>query len=63
MKSLPLKLKLIAIAVVTCMWAAAGWGQAFPVKPIRCIVPSSPGGGADATTRLIANALPSVLGH
>jgi len=45
------------------MWAAAGWGQAFPVKPIRCIVPSSPGGGADTITRLIANALPAVLGQ
>jgi len=63
MKRPPLRLKLIAIAVVTCMWAAAGWGQAFPVKPIRCIVPSSPGGGADTITRLIANALPAVLGQ
>ena len=63
MKSLPLKLKLIAITALACMPAATGWGQAFPSKPIRCIVPSSPGGAADATTRLIANALPSVLGH
>jgi tripartite-type tricarboxylate transporter receptor subunit TctC len=35
----------------------------FPSKPIRCIVPSSPGGAADATTRLIASALPAVLGQ
>jgi tripartite-type tricarboxylate transporter receptor subunit TctC len=63
MKSLPLKLKLIAITALACTPAATGWGQAFPSKPIRCIVPSSPGGAADATTRLIANALPSVLGH
>ena len=63
MKRPLLRLKLIAIAVVTCMWAGAGWGQAFPVKPIRCIVPSSPGGGADTITRLIANALPAVLGQ
>jgi tripartite-type tricarboxylate transporter receptor subunit TctC len=63
MKSLPLKLKLIAITALACTPAATGWGQAFPSKPIRCIVPSSPGGAADATSRLIANALPSVLGH
>jgi tripartite-type tricarboxylate transporter receptor subunit TctC len=68
MKSLPLKLKLIAITALACTPAATGWGQAasnptFPSKPIRCIVPSSPGGAADATTRLIANALPSVLGQ
>jgi tripartite-type tricarboxylate transporter receptor subunit TctC len=60
--------KFIAIAALTCMPVSTGWGQApsnstFPSKPIRCIVPSSPGGGADATTRLIANALPAVLGQ
>lgn len=63
MKGLPLKLKLLAITVLTCMTAATCWGQAFPSKPIRCIVPSSPGGAADATTRLIASALPAVLGQ
>ena len=60
--------RFIAIAVLTCISVSAGWGQApsnpaFPSKPIRCIVPSSPGGGADTTTRLVANALPAVLGQ
>jgi len=61
MKSLPLK--LIAITALAWTPAATGWAQSFPSKPIRCIVPSSPGGAADATTRLIANALPTVLGQ
>jgi tripartite-type tricarboxylate transporter receptor subunit TctC len=60
--------KFIAIAALTCIPVSAGWGQApsssaFPSKPIRCIVPSSPGGGADTTTRLVASALPAVLGQ
>jgi tripartite-type tricarboxylate transporter receptor subunit TctC len=55
--------KLIAIVALTCLPVAAGWGQVFPSKPIRCIVPSSPGGAADATTRVIASALPAVLGQ
>src|SRR5256714_3829744 len=63
MKRPLLRLKLTAIAVVTCMWAAAGWGQAFPFRPPRRIVPSSPGGGANTIPRLIANALPAVLGQ
>src|SRR2546430_3035202 len=68
MKSLPLELKLIAITARACTRAATGWGQAasnptFPSKPIRCIVPSSPGGAADSITRLVANALPTVLGQ
>lgn len=63
MKTLPLNLKLIAIAAFACLSASTGWSQPFPSKPIRLIVPSSPGGAADATTRLVANALPAVLGR
>lgn len=43
--------------------STTGAAQPFPSKPIRCIVPSSPGGGADTTTRLVAAALPAVLGE
>src|SRR3954452_13642300 len=43
--------------------SATGVAQPFPSKPMRCIVPSSPGGAADATTRLIAAALPALLGE
>ena len=43
--------------------STTGAAQPFPSKPIRCIVPSSPGGGADTTTRLVAAALPALLGE
>ncbi len=35
--------------------------QTFPVKPIRLIVPSAPGGGADVTARFIAPGLSEIL--
>ena len=35
--------------------------QSYPVKPIRLIVPSAPGGGADVTARIIAPELSVLL--
>src|SRR5262249_21953727 len=43
--------------------AEPGRTQAYPAKVVRWIVPSSAGGGADTVTRLVANALPPVLGQ
>jgi len=51
------------LAVFLLLISTTGAAQPFPSKPIRCIVPSSPGGAADATTRLIAAALPALLGE
>ncbi len=36
--------------------------QAYPAKPIRLILPSSPGGGTDITARIVARALADGLG-
>ena len=47
-------------ALTVCTGAFA---QAFPSKPVRWIVPSSPGGSADATTRLVADGVSKVMGQ
>src|ERR1017187_5149771 len=55
--------KSITWIVLSCTIAAAGWAQTYPAKLIRWVVPSSPGGGADTVTRLVANELPQILGQ
>ena len=43
--------------IVTPSTAHAQSGAAFPTKPIRIIIPFTPGGGADASGRLVAKVL------
>jgi tripartite-type tricarboxylate transporter receptor subunit TctC len=54
--------KLAAILVVACVPAAVQ-AQAYPAKPIRLVVPYSPGGGADNAARILAARLSTTLGQ
>src|SRR5260221_7968461 len=55
--------KSIALIGLIGSFAATGWAQPYPAKTIRWVVPSSAGGGADTVTRLVASALPQVMGQ
>jgi tripartite-type tricarboxylate transporter receptor subunit TctC len=53
----------IAIVAACCGWLPAHAQETWPAKPIRLIVPFTPGGVTDTSGRLIADALGKRLGQ
>src|SRR5262249_54296178 len=41
----------------------SAWAQAYPSRPVRCIVVYAPGGGTDIFVRLVGQSLPARLGQ
>jgi tripartite-type tricarboxylate transporter receptor subunit TctC len=54
---------LAVLGLQLTMLAGAHAQDAYPVRPIRLIVPSSPGGGTDASARIILSRLSALLGQ
>src|SRR5512138_2206084 len=57
-----MKLKAI-LAVILASAAVTAYGQAFPSKPLRVVVPFPPGGAADITSRLLGEQMQHGLGQ
>jgi len=56
------RLAALAIAMAACL-AAPVAAQGYPAKPVRIIVPTSPGGVNDVVTRVLAPKLGEALGR
>ena len=54
---------VLITSLVACQFAVAVCAQNFPYKPLRMIVPSSPGGGSDIMGRFLAQKLAEQLGQ
>lgn len=54
---------LVVVSAALCAVIPNAWSQAYPVKPIRLIVPYPPGGGVDAAGRIIGQALTEQMGQ
>lgn len=54
-----------ALCLLFCNLAGLGaaWAKGYPTKPIRWVVPSTPGDGSDVTGRLLADRLSRDLGQ
>jgi tripartite-type tricarboxylate transporter receptor subunit TctC len=49
--------------VIALVFPLAAFGQAFPSKPLRIVVPFTPAGAVDIATRATANEMTKILGH
>src|SRR5215831_17425355 len=56
-------LHLAAGAAALPALSQIAWAQAYPTRPVRCIVGYAPGGGTDIFVRLVGQSLPARLGQ
>src|SRR5688572_31986938 len=55
--------KMGSVPIFLLLWAFAAWGQDYPSRAVRVIVPFPPGGAPDLVGRTLANRLQERLGQ
>jgi tripartite-type tricarboxylate transporter receptor subunit TctC len=54
---------IVSVAAVACASPVASWGQTFPVRPVRYVVPFGAGASPDIVGRLLAERLTRIWGQ
>src|SRR5687767_8473868 len=55
--------KMRSVPILLLLWAFAAWGQDYPSRAVRVLVPFPPGGAPDLVGRTLANRLAERLGQ
>jgi tripartite-type tricarboxylate transporter receptor subunit TctC len=58
-----MKRRLLLSAAAATIVPQSGFGQAFPDRPVRIVVPYAPGGSTDTGARLLGERLEKILGQ
>ncbi|MCX7138167.1 MAG: tripartite tricarboxylate transporter substrate binding protein [Proteobacteria bacterium] len=53
----------VLLALAACLLTAPAWGQAYPNKPLKMILPFPAGGPTDIVARAMGQGLAEALGH
>jgi tripartite-type tricarboxylate transporter receptor subunit TctC len=56
-------LKSVVLALLSLQCPLPAWAQAYPAKPVRYLIPMSPGSGADTIGRIVAGGMAPALGQ